>query len=64
MMAYPANAIIDEPDARPSRPSVRLTAFVHAVMRKFTQMTNMIAAATPPANRKSKNGFSMKLMPA
>ena len=57
-------AIIEEPAAKPSRPSVRLMALVHAVIRKFTQITNSTMATTRPANSKLKNGFSMKLMPA
>ena len=58
------NAIIEEPAAKPSRPSVRLMALVHAVIRKFTQITNSTIATILPANSKLKNGSSMKLMPA
>ena len=64
MTAKPTKAIIDEPAARPSSPSVRLTALLHAAIRKFTQMTNRTMAITLPANSKLMNGFSTKLMPA
>ena len=42
----------EQPAARPSRPSARLTAFDQAVMRKFAQMMNRTKPiATPQAAR-------------
>ena len=64
MMPKPVKAIIDEPAARPSSPSVKFTALVHAVIRKFTQMTNRMMATARAGEAKVKNGCSMKLMPA
>ncbi len=42
------------PVARPSSPSVRLTAFDHAVMRKFDQTTNRMMPTAGPQIARSR----------
>ena len=49
MTANPMKAEIPEPAASPSKPSVRLMAFVHAAIKKFTQIMNKIIPKTFPA---------------
>ncbi len=51
---YEPNTMSETPVARPSRPSVRLTAFDHAVMRKLAQSTNRISPTVTPANARSR----------
>src|SRR3712207_8366523 len=43
----------ETPVASPSSPSVRFTAFDHAVMRKFDQTMNRISPSVAPANDRS-----------
>ena len=44
----------EEPAASPSRPSVRLTAFDQAVMRKFAHRTNRTSPTPTPAKARSR----------
>ena len=45
--------MVDDPAARPSRPSVRLVALDQAVMRKLAQMTNSTRPIPAPAAARS-----------
>ncbi|MNW58442.1 hypothetical protein D3C74_363090 [compost metagenome] len=51
---YEPNTMIETPVARPSSPSVRLTAFDHAVMRKLAQSTKRIRPIVAPAKARSR----------
>ena len=52
-------AKIDEPAARPSRPSVTLTPLEVAVTIRQTQTTNTMTPATVPSRMKSRSGRSL-----